>query len=131
MNYRKQQGALYETHAQDVSKTLVPPNNIPSGPVNRMAHMLHNFASSTRQTSQISQAIAGANERRRFIAFQNNGTATVFLAFGTQPNLNGANSFQLPPNGYLSFEYGICPNNEINAVSATPSTITIIEGMVV
>lgn len=106
----------------------------PEQPTNQPARVTdfrqHLFNSRTSIVSAISQVISGHNERRRFLAFQNNGATNVFLGFGTPSNITGENSFILPANGYLSFEFGIVPNNEIWAVSTISTTITIIEGSI-
>lgn len=101
--------------------------NVPAQPID---FRQHRFNSRTVSINTVVQQIAGANELRRFLAFQNNGAATVFLAFGIPANVTGENSFVLPVNGYLSFEYGIVPNNEIYAVSTVSVNVTVIEGSI-
>ena len=90
----------------------------------------HRFNSRNFIVSQVPEIIAGSNELRRFLSFQNNSGVTVFLAFGLPANTNGQNSFRLAANGYLSFEFGIVPNNEIWAVSTASADITVIEGSI-
>lgn len=90
----------------------------------------HRFNSRTTIVDTTQQVIVGMNELRRFISFQNNTGVVVFLAFGIPANLSGENSFRLAANGYLSFEFGIVPNNEIWAVSGASGQITIIEGSI-
>jgi len=90
----------------------------------------HRFNSRTVLVNTVVQTIVGSNELRRFLSFQNNGAATVFLGFGVPSSVTGENSFILAAGGYLSFEFGICPNNEIWAVSTASITVTVIEGQV-
>lgn len=106
----------------------------PEQPENQPARVTdfrqHRFNSRTYTVGTDAAQIVGANELRRFLSFQNNGGATVFLAFGIQASVTGENSFVLPINGYLSFEFGIVPNNEIWAISTTSVNITVIEGSI-
>lgn len=90
----------------------------------------HRFNSRTAIVGTQAQIVAGSNELRRFLSIQNNGTTTVFLGFGIPSSLSGENSFVLNVNGYLSFEFGIVPNNEIWAIAATGCDITIVEGSI-
>ena len=90
----------------------------------------HLFLSRTVIVGTEPIAIIGSNELRRFISFQNNGGALVFLGFGIPVDITGMNAFELDINGYLSFEFGIVPNNEIWAVSTVDVTVSIIEGSI-
>lgn len=107
----------------------------PEQPENQPAQVTdfrqHRFNSRTIIIGAQSIAVIGYNELRRFLSFQNNGASDVFLAFGVPANVSGNDSFVLPIGGYLSFEFGIVPNNEIWAVSAISTTITVIEGGVI
>ena len=106
----------------------------PEQPTNQPARVTdfcqHRFNSRTIIIDAQSIAVIGYNELRRFLSFQNNGASDVFLAFGVPANVSGNDSFVLPSGGYLSFEFGIVPNNEIWAVSTISTTITIIEGSI-
>lgn len=88
----------------------------------------HRFNSRTVLVNTVVQTIVGANELRRFLSFQNNGAADVFLGFGIPSSVTGENSFILAAGGYLSFEFGIVPNNEIWCVGTIDTRITVIEG---
>lgn len=88
----------------------------------------HDFYSSTVQVSTVPQPVVGPNRNRRYLLIQNVGTSTVFLGFGVTPSVTGNGAVQLPPNSAISMENGICPNNEITAVSSTAGTLAILEG---
>jgi hypothetical protein len=80
-------------------------------------------------SSAIPQQILAANKLRNYLLIQNNGLNTLFVGFGTTPNLNGFNALQLPANTGISFETGICPNNEVTVVSTSETLVTVIEGI--
>ena len=89
---------------------------------------LHRFISSTVTTSANARVILGKNSTRRYVQLQNTGAVNVFVGFGTTPNINGANSILLPPGIALTFEDGICPNNEVSVISATSGRLGVLEG---
>ena len=108
----------------------VRPEQPENQPVRVTDFRQHHFNSRTVIVNTDVQVISGSNELRRFLSFQNNGALTVFLGFGIPPSVTGDNAFSLPANGYLSFEFGIVPNNEIYCLSTGVTNITVIEGMI-
>lgn len=113
---------------QPTNRPPVPPGPNPNAPPVIVQARTHKFLSSSFTVGTDVSTVAGMNDARAFLSFQNNGAATIYLAFGVQPSTNGENSFILPVNGYLSFEFDIVPNNEVYAVSSG-SSLTIIEGI--
>lgn len=119
-------------YAQGFSENSYYPS-IPEAPRNEPARTVdtrqHRFSSPTVTVGTTSEVIAGYNENRRFLGIQNNSAVVVFVAFGCPASVTGDSSFQIAANGgYLSFENGICPNNEIYAVASASAQICILEG---
>ncbi len=53
-------------------------------------------------------------------------TATIAIAFGAVPTINGAGSITLPPGWHRSWEGSAVPSDQINVISSQASTpITI------
>lgn len=124
----KEPGFSYGFARSFPEKETPPPD--PNAPAVVTDFRQHNFNSRTIVVGASAEIIVGANELRRFLAFQNNGTAPVVLGFDSPPDINGNNGFLLAVNGYLSFEYGIVPNNAVWAISSIAVNVTVIEGTV-
>lgn len=87
-----------------------------------------NMYTSTQFIGATVQSIFGANKNRRYLLIQNVGAVTVFLGFGSTPDVAGNNSIELPSGFQISFENGYVPNNECKAICASQSKISILEG---
>lgn len=88
----------------------------------------HVMYSNTIFAGSLVQTILGANPNRRFLLIQNVGAQTVFFGFGSTPNVNGDNAIEIPSGFQISFENGIVPNNEIQAVCQNSTKLAILEG---
>lgn len=73
--------------------------------------------------------LAGQNAQRVYMAFMNLGAVDAYISFGSVANLNGTNSFKLPPNTGITFENGIVPNNDVTVVSSVGCLISVAEGV--
>lgn len=70
-----------------------------------------------------------ANNKRSYLLIQNNGANTIFVGFGTTPNLNGTGAVQFPVATGITFESGVIPNNEIYVVASSDTLVTVVEGV--
>lgn len=90
----------------------------------------HRFVSATRNVTNSVQTILGHSNSRRYLLIQNIGAATAFLGFGTVPSTDGNNAVELPAGSSISFENGICPNNDVLAICITSTKLSILEASI-
>lgn len=113
------------TDDADLRKPITPP--VPARAVTSRPGASYARTNTIDVGSQVVTAI-GKNEKRSYLMLQNNGTTNIYLSWGGTPRTSGNNSAVLPPNAVWTFEAGYCPINELRAVSATGSTLSITEG---
>jgi len=89
----------------------------------------HNFYSFSVAVNTSSSVIAGNNDNRRYLLIQNVGQETSFLGFSSLASLTGSNSIELNPGFQIEFDT-IVPNNVINAICASSTTLVILEGRI-
>lgn len=119
----------YSTGAQTQLAPLPDLSAPKAAPARKVEHGPHRFISQTRDTNSIPRSIIGSSLKRKYLLIQNVGVVTVYLGFGVTPTVNGDNAIELPAGVAISFENGICPNTEIEAISSTGSTLAILEGV--
>lgn len=79
-------------------------------------------------TALDSKPVVSASGNRGYLFLQNTGTVDIFLGFGCMPSTNGDGAVILAVGTSMSWDSGVVPNNEINAVSVGQGSISIIDG---
>lgn len=88
------------------------------------------FTSTTKLVDSVTLLNVVANSTKRvFLAINNNSANTVFLSFGVITDTTGVNAIKLLGNSSISFDSGIVPQNDINAIAAGAQVnLTVLEG---
>ena len=97
--------------------------------VRKIDYITHRFRSFEQKIGTKSETLLTANEDRRYLLIQNKGTGTAQISFGAAALDGGVNSIDLAPNTSISFENGICPNNDVFAICLPTTIVTVIEGL--
>lgn len=97
-------------------------------------HSVAPIAITTMRTSKVltdavSKVVVSASSGRNYLLLQNTGAVDIFLGFGCTPNVNGDGAITLAVGNVLSFDAGVVPNNEINAVSVGQGILNYIDGV--
>lgn len=77
----------------------------------------------------LAKQLVGYSPLRTYLLIENVGTVDVFISFGVQPQSNGVGALKVPANTGISFDSGICPNNDVWCISTTTCAITVVEGV--
>lgn len=97
--------------------------------VRKIDYITHRFRSFEQELGTTSKTLLTANEDRRYLLIQNKGNNTAQISFGTAALSGGVNSIDLPANTSISFENGICPNNDVFAICLPKTIVAVIEGL--
>ena len=97
--------------------------------VRKIDFVTHSFRSFEQIITTESTTLLTENRRRRYLMLQNKGGGTAQIAFGNKALDSGVNSISLPPGTSISFENGICPNNDVYAICLPTTIIAVVEGL--
>lgn len=74
------------------------------------------------------QQILPQNMYRTYLLFQNKGTGTIYLSFGTSAQINGINTVEISAGGNYELDNN-CPINDVSAVSDSTAVLSVQQGV--
>jgi hypothetical protein len=104
----------------------------PSGDVkNVLADLLGNYnvigKTQNFVATTVAQALMNGNPKRVGFSVQNNGSNTVYIAFGSSPSSAGVGGIAILPGAYFSYENIFCPTNDIYVIALDDTQLTVSE----
>lgn len=128
---------------RDVTETFGKPSSslgfsegfgsTPAGGGNQQAidrSVSYSFKTYSVNSQATAQILVGGSALRKYLAIQNNGTVPIYLGFGTPPDLNGINSFVIPPNAGITFENKVVPANDVYVISSVSALVCVLDAFV-